>query len=153
MEPTFKEYLMEYYDTPSAPSFNAPEEGKQDVSMHGDEELIDWVMNDEELYHVARNARSFDDLMDNIDTLFTYNNDQYNTLARAFRMGDLRDEGQEEEIEQKMPAMKDTTRHFANQFDREVIQKRNKDDIKRSAVSSKRYKQRQARDDRRYHGK
>jgi hypothetical protein len=149
---TFKEYLIEY-DGMTAPNFNEPSEGKNDVSMNHDDELIDWVMNDEELYHAARNARSFDDLMNDIDTLFTYNNDQYNALARAFRMGDLHDEGQEEEMEQKLPAMNDANRHFANQFDREVIQKRDRNDVARSAVSKKRYNQRQSRDDRRYHGK
>lgn len=59
----------------------------------------------------------------------------------------------EEEMEQKMPAMDDANRHFANQFDREVIQKRNKEDVARSAVSTKRYNQRQSRDERRYRGK
>jgi len=96
---TFKEYLIEYSGM-TAPNFNEPEEGKNDVSMHNDEELIDWVLNDEELYNAARSAMSFDDLMQDIDTLFIYNNDQYNALARAFRMGDLRDEQQEEEEQQ-----------------------------------------------------
>ncbi len=87
---TFKEYLIEY-DADEAVN------GKKDVSHHGDEELIQWVWNDEWLYNTARSAQSFEDLMAEIDDQFTYNNDQYNVLARAFRMGDFRDEEQEEE--------------------------------------------------------
>ncbi len=112
---TFKEYLIEYSDM-AAPSFNEPEEGKQDVSMNGDDELIQWVINDEGLYNLASSVGSFDELMQDIDTLFSYNNDQYNALARAYRMGDLRDEQQEEE-EAKVPAKRDRQMAINNWID------------------------------------
>ena len=116
MMKTFKEYLIEYSGM-TAPSFNEPEEGKQDVSMHGDDELRQWVLNDEELYNAAQGARSFEDLMQDVDTLFTYSDEQYYALKRAYDMGDLRDEQQEEEEETKAPAKRDRQMAINNWID------------------------------------
>lgn len=88
---TFKEYLIEY-------DIDQEVTGKKDVSQNGDDELVLWVLNDEYLYDAARSARSFEDLMSEIDNEFNYNNDQYNALARAFRMGELGEEAQYDNI-------------------------------------------------------
>jgi len=59
--------------------------------------------------------------------------------------------GTEDEMEQKMPGMRERNRHFADQFDREVIQKGGQDALA-SQPGHKRHIQRKARDDRRFSG-
>jgi len=84
MATTFIQHLLE--------NTYEEEQSKQDLSGNSDDELVDWVINDEGLYNLAGSVQSFDELMDTIDSIFLYNNDQYNVLARAFRRGELNTE-------------------------------------------------------------